>query len=481
MIAESTTSAERPTLLGIDFIPFTTDATRLFDLMVVAVAGYLAYVLYPMSFAPDFWAEYGRAVVIGTLLTPLLFERFGEYRSATVMSADQAVRTTALCTMMLAGSLLVVGFATKSLDAVSRIWGALWFALTLGLLLAGRLALVHHVRRLSASGALTESIAIVGAGKLADRLAVFLQASDDVTVEVIGVFDDRLTRLDPGATMPMGTIADLVELGKTRRIDRVIVTLPWSAERRLIEVFRVLKALAVDITLCPDLIGFHLLRRPLGYIGALPLMRVADRPLGQWRRVIKTVEDKVIGSILLLALLPVMAAVAAAVALDSPGPVLFRQKRLGFNNTEIDVFKFRTMRFEAGDAGGAVQTRRGDSRITRIGGILRKTSLDELPQLFNVVRGDMSLVGPRPHPVSMRTGNLLGHEIVEDYAHRHRVKPGITGWAQVNGYRGATDTRDKLAKRVEFDLYYIDNWSVLFDMRILLMTVAQVLTMKNAF
>jgi polysaccharide biosynthesis protein PslA len=169
--------------------------------------------------------------------------------------------------------------------------------------------------------------------------------------------------------------------------------------------------------------------------------------------------------------LPLMAAIAIAIRLDSPGPVLFHQRRHGQNNTEFNILKFRTMYWRGSNGNGPLeQTRRVDGRVTRVGHFLRRSSLDELPQLFNVLRGEMSLVGPRPHPVSMRTENRLGSEIIPNYPLRHRVKPGMTGWAQINGYRGATSTAEQIRRRVEYDMFYIENWSVLFDLKILALT-----------
>ncbi|MBI3517663.1 MAG: exopolysaccharide biosynthesis polyprenyl glycosylphosphotransferase, partial [Proteobacteria bacterium] len=210
-------------------------------------------------------------------------------------------------------------------------------------------------------------------------------------------------------------------------------------------------------------------------------MRVVDRPLSHWRYVAKLLEDRILAAIALVLLSPVLAAIALAIRLDSPGPVLFRQKRHGFNNTEFQVYKFRSMKVEQSDALGARQAARNDTRITKLGAFLRKSSLDELPQLFNVLRGDMSIVGPRPHPIGMRTGNRLCEDIVDEYAHRHRVRPGITGWAQVKGFRGATETPTQLQRRVELDLHYIDHWSIVFDLKIILLTAFAVLRRENAF
>jgi exopolysaccharide biosynthesis polyprenyl glycosylphosphotransferase len=213
----------------------------------------------------------------------------------------------------------------------------------------------------------------------------------------------------------------------------------------------------------------------------LALFRVTGRPLPSWRQWAKAAQDKCLAIGFLLALMPLMLVTAVLIKLDSPGPVFFRQRRYGFNGREIEVWKFRTMYADQADESGKQQTHRYDPRVTRLGRLLRKTSIDELPQLFNVLSGDMSIVGPRPHPIGMRTDNRLSKEIVAEYAHRYRVKPGITGWAQVNGYRGATHTADLLQKRVEYDLYYIENWSLMFDLRIILLTGLRVLTMRDAY
>lgn len=221
----------------------------------------------------------------------------------------------------------------------------------------------------------------------------------------------------------------------------------------------------------------------VGYVGDwLPVTLLADRPIQRWGAVVKEVKDLILASIITLLLLPVFAGIVLAIRLDSPGPILFKQRRHGINNREFDIYKFRTMRYAVEDASAALQqTVRGDSRVTRVGRFLRKWSLDELPQIFNVLEGTMSLVGPRPHAVNMRTEDQFGHEITHVYPHRHRVKPGITGWAQINGSRGATDTAEKLRRRIELDLYYVDHWSLPLDLKILILTTREVLRANNAF
>ncbi|MCK7593091.1 exopolysaccharide biosynthesis polyprenyl glycosylphosphotransferase [Pseudomarimonas salicorniae] len=212
------------------------------------------------------------------------------------------------------------------------------------------------------------------------------------------------------------------------------------------------------------------------------VLLLAERPIRRWSAAIKMSSDYVLGALITLLLSPVLLVVAMAIRLESPGPILFKQRRHGYCNSEFDIYKFRSMRVDC-DSGSAPlqQTVRGDLRVTAVGRFIRKWSLDELPQLFNVLRGQMSLVGPRPHAVNMRTAELLGSEIIDSYPHRHRVRPGITGWAQVNGARGATDTTQQLRRRVELDLFYIDHWSLAMDLKVLLRTVSAVLRPTNAF
>jgi exopolysaccharide biosynthesis polyprenyl glycosylphosphotransferase len=240
--------------------------------------------------------------------------------------------------------------------------------------------------------------------------------------------------------------------------------------------------LPVDIRLAAHSDKLRFRPRSYSYIGKIPVLDVADKPITDWDVVIKWLFDRLIGGLLLLAVAPVMLIAAIAVKLDSRGPVLFKQKRYGFNNELIEVYKFRSMHVDQCDATASVLVGKGDPRVTRVGALLRKTSIDELPQLFNVVmKGNLSLVGPRPHAIHAKAENRLYDEAVDGYFARHRVKPGITGWAQVNGWRGETDTHEKIQRRVEFDLEYIENWSVLFDLHILARTPIAVLNTKNVY
>src|SRR5262249_38659316 len=242
-----------------------------------------------------------------------------------------------------------------------------------------------------------------------------------------------------------------------------------------------LRALDVDVSVLSDAIGFTIPQSPVSYPAGIPAFDLMRRPISGWPSVAKRGLDIFLSLLALTFLTPLLAMVAVAIKLESPGSVLFRQKRLGFNGETFHIYKFRSMRSDASDADAQVLVTRGDSRVTRVGKFIRRSSIDELPQLWNVLIGDMSLVGPRPHALKAKAADRLYDEVVAEYAVRHRVKPGITGWAQVRGWRGETDTVEKIRKRVEHDLYYIDNWSLAFDLRILVMTTFCGFFGRNAY
>jgi len=369
---------------------------------------------------------------------------------------------------------------------VSRTWLSSWFWFSLGALTAERLITGAIVWRLARAGRLERRAVVVGGGSpYAADVMRELAYADAAEARIVGVFDDRGDDRAPEmveGVPKLGNVDDLVEFARRARIDLVIFALPISAEARILEMLRKLWVLPVDVRLAANANRLRLRPRSYSYIGRAALLDVFDKPLGDWDLAIKSAFDRCVGALALVALAPVMLAAAIAVKLDSRGPVLFRQMRYGFNNELIAVYKFRTLRQDATDATAEKLVVVNDSRVTRIGHFLRRTSIDELPQLFNVaIRGDLSLVGPRPHAINARAADRLYDEVVENYFARHRVKPGITGWAQINGWRGQTDTSEKLQNRIEHDLYYIENWSMGFDLYILAMTPFALFTGKNAF
>jgi Undecaprenyl-phosphate glucose phosphotransferase len=379
---------------------------------------------------------------------------------------------------------LSIAFFIKFEDTISRSWAAGWYLVGLAALFADRLVLTSLVRRWARGGRLVRRVIIVGGGREGEALVRALAHEADSDLRICGVFDDRVGDRSPPvvAGIPkLGTVDDLVEFTRRTRVDLILVSLPLTAEERVLHMVRKLWVLPVDVRLAAHMSKLRFRPRAYSYIGNVPVLDIFDKPIADWNMVLKSTFDFVAGALILLGLLPVMAVTALAIKLDSPGPVFFRQRRLGFNNEVIEVFKFRSLHHKHADPAASKVVTRNDPRVTRVGRFIRKTSLDELPQLLNVLRGELSLVGPRPHAVEANTSNKLWEEVVDGYFARHRVKPGITGWAQVNGWRGEVNTPEKLQNRVEHDLYYIENWSLLFDLYILLRTPFALLRTENAY
>ena len=275
-----------------------------------------------------------------------------------------------------------------------------------------------------------------------------------------------------------GTVNDVLEFCRSNQVDDIVITLPWSANKRLKGILDKLMELPINIRLGSNLANFFYVHTSNSVIGSIDMLDIVFKPLTGWKYALKTLEDKVLATILVVLLSPLMLIVATMIGLDSKGPVIFRQPHHGFNNREFFVYKFRTMTGGSRLVSGEMQTLKDDPRYKRIGKFLRSTSIDELPQLFNVLEGSMSLVGPRPHPVP------LGEEyapVVDGYSARHRVKPDITGWAQVNGLRGAVWKKEDMQERVEHDIFYIEKWSLGFDLKILIMTIFRGIVGEKAY
>lgn len=328
-----------------------------------------------------------------------------------------------------------------------------------------------NVKRLRANGRLTPNLVIVGATGAAERLIEAILETREA--HVLGVFDDRAERSPAGLRrVPLlGGTDELLAHRIMPFVDRIVITVPSGARDRIHALLERLKVLPNEITLLLDREGEAEEAEAIDRIANIPLTRVSGAEVNQGKALAKRAQDMIIGSIALFMATPIMLLVALAIRLDSPGPVFFRQRRHGFNNEEIVVWKFRSMRTEAADAKAARQVSVDDDRVTRVGKFIRKTSLDELPQLLNVLTGEMSLVGPRPHAIGMKTGEIESSRLVAEYAHRHRMKPGMTGWAAIHGSRGAIDTPEKVRQRVALDVEYIERQSFWLDLYIMFMTV----------
>lgn len=318
-------------------------------------------------------------------------------------------------------------------------------------------------------GRLAPNLVIVGATPAAERLIATALSNHEVNV--LGVFDDRLGRA-PGSLRGVPILGDTQALLDHRimpYVDRIVISVPPSAGPRIAQLIERLRVLPNEICLLMD--GAENEGGTFARLADVPLAHISGPPGDAAKALVKRMQDLVVGSLALVAALPVMALVALAVRLDSPGSILFRQRRHGFNNEEIVVWKFRSMRVEASDAKAARQVSAEDDRVTRVGRFIRKTSLDELPQLLNVLKGEMSLVGPRPHAIGMMTDGVESARLVAEYAHRHRMKPGMTGWAAIRGSRGPVATPESVRQRVALDVEYIERQSFWFDLYIIAMTI----------
>jgi Undecaprenyl-phosphate glucose phosphotransferase len=453
--------------LGIDDQYALTRLLRIADIAIVVITGAGAYwARHGIWAIPD---EYIVAIAIGALLTAnyIHLARLYEFSELERFALKFGVVTASWLAVIV--TMLLIAYFSKLTGSYSRVWGATWFVTAYILLVVARGAFLVMLDKWQKNGDLSYNIVVVGAGEFGEALLQHLGRQRNGPARVIGLFDDRETRIPDKVAghSVKGTIDDLLLFVRSNRIDQIVIALPWSAHERLGVILQKLATVAIDVKLCPSEAAFKIPNMGFESVAGIPMLTILKPPLTGWSRILKAVEDHVLGAIILLIIGPLMLFIALGIMLTSGGPVLFRQQRYGFNNNEFTVFKFRSM-ISAPQSGHLVQARRDDPRVTSFGRFLRRTSLDELPQLFNVMRGEMALVGPRPHAVEH---NEEYAEIIDRYLVRHKVKPGITGWAQVNGFRGETSTPSLMHQRVQHDLQYIENWSFLFDLKILALTL----------
>lgn len=457
----------------------------LIDLLTAVAASLLAAII-TSAVRPEIiiWPmpeHYLAPTLIGAVLLPGTLNWFGVYRSWRGASLDAELRPVVLATLFAFALLAIIALATKTTTYFSRTWMASWAVLCVSGICVSRILIRGLLATLHARGFDTATVALIGDGVLAERVARHLQANPEVGLKTVGYFS---VDNPAGSQMPLprlGTIDTLRETLEQRGsgIDQLWITLPLAAEEPIRRILHDLRHSTVDIRMIPDMFSYHLLNYSSENVVGLPVLNLSYSPLSGANRYSKELLDRMLALLILLGISPLLLLIAAAIKISSPGPVIFRQTRHGGDGKPFTVFKFRTMhdRRDA-DRDATEQARRNDPRVTALGQFLRRTSLDELPQFFNVLQGTMSIVGPRPHPVEL---NDLFCDQVERYMWRHKVKPGITGWAQVNGLRGETDTIDKMRKRVEYDLYYIDHWSLWFDIKIIAITVLRGFTDRNAY
>lgn len=383
---------------------------------------------------------------------------------------------------------LLTGFVILQFGRAADFSGGfalLFLAISLGLLIVSRLAFRRIIWMLMTRGLVGQRVAIYGADRtVTTRVLELLEIERLPHIRIIGFADDRRTRVETGSIngVPfLGGFEDLLALAQAGMLDQLIVALPLVQQDRLNMIVEQISAGAIDVCILPREFLVLRDRYRVNYLGSLPVLNVWQQPVRDFDGILKEIQDRLLALVGLIVLSPLLLLTVIAIKLESKGPVLFRQRRVGFNNLEIDVLKFRSMYVDRQDLSGAQRTTKNDPRVTRVGRIIRRTSIDELPQLWNVLRGEMSIVGPRPHATEMRVGDAYYHEAVRGYPARHRVKPGITGLAQVRGLRGEIDTIERARKRVEYDMYYIENWSPLFDLRIIAETVIKLIWDRHAY
>jgi putative colanic acid biosynthesis UDP-glucose lipid carrier transferase len=458
------------------------DIVGFLDVLAVLCGGLLPAAIFAMIGELQLdWVRSLQGCLIAAFIAYLCLRHFGTYNPNEVHHFPVQPGYVALSLLIATACALGLALPTGFVGQLSAIWHVAWLTASACLVLANHVVARSILARLTAAGRFEQRIAIYGSGNIAQRLSGFL-ADPRLGIRLVGVYDDRVGergKAETAGPAPEGSLIDLVALGRAGQIDRIIIAMPVAADRRTADIARQLEQLPVSLHICThiesDLVDEHA-AQAVSRLGPIGLLDVKSKPLSDWAPLVKSAEDLIVGTLALIVFAPVMALVALAVKIDDGGPILFRQRRHGLNKRVIHVLKFRTMRVME-DGAAVTQAISGDPRITRIGRFLRMTSLDELPQLFNVIRGEMSLVGPRPH--ALVHDDHFG-EMLERYANRHQVKPGMTGWAQVCGLRGPTETPDKMRARVEHDLVYIQQWSLWFDLKILAMTVVLGFTNRNA-
>jgi putative colanic acid biosynthesis UDP-glucose lipid carrier transferase len=446
---------------------------RIADPLLVVIVGWAAHWIYLGSpvVPPAYWA----AILAVALCSLLVFPATGLYRPQRGASPVEDLRALVYGWLALLAIGVMVAFVTKTSDTFSRAWVALWIVGGFLLQITVRLGLRLTLRGLRRRGYNLRHICIVGAGDLGREVVARLRRAPWTGLHLRGFYDDtpELTGGEVDGVPVLGTIDQLTRDLELGDLDQVWIALPLRAEERIRQLVTELRGFSVQVRYVPDIFGFQLLRHSFSEVAGMPVIGLTDTPMEGVQRVFKAIEDYTLGGIALLLLAPLLLVLTVGVKLSSPGPVLYRQQRVTWNGRHFTMLKFRSMQVGAEHASGPVWAQQGDARTTGFGAWLRRYSLDELPQLFNVMLGDMSLVGPRPERPEFVA---RFRQEIPGYMQKHMVKAGITGWAQVNDLRGSSD----LSKRIQYDLYYIDKWSLWFDLRILALTVWHVLKSRNA-
>lgn len=445
---------------------------RFIDILVIWAGCFIAHQIVGMD-----WTFKSSVLFMVAMFSSQFFgEVFGLYLPLRNRSVGVSVWRIALVMALTFLMLIAAAWISREPHYVSRRMLYAWWMLFSGVSLIGiRVFVRFALFYLRNKGYNIKRAAIVGDGDLALSLSRKFQENLWMGILLHGFYAEK-NHVFPSA-LYQGGFEEVINAAKNSEIDQVYIALPMSEEEKIKSLIDELMDTTVSIILIPDMFAFNLMNARQDNIGGLPAISLVDSPLSAAGNIAKRVLDLLASIFILFLIAAPMLVIAIAIKLTSSGPVIFRQGRYGIDGKPIVVWKFRTMNVLENDD-VVVQAKRYDNRLTPIGGFLRRTSLDELPQFINVLQGSMSVVGPRPHAIAH---NELYRKQIKGYMQRHKVKPGITGWAQVNGFRGETDTLEKMEKRIDFDLYYICHWSVFFDIKIIFMTVFSGFTGKNAF
>jgi putative colanic acid biosynthesis UDP-glucose lipid carrier transferase len=452
-------------------------ATRVLDVLLIAAAGVLAFWWRFDGDVLSIPLPYSVLILITSLSSAIFFPVLGVYHSWRARSlVAPVVRVLGGWSLVFSGVLIGLVLFKES-ETFSRLWMAQWWLLGgFGLALL-RLAVYGLLRTVRARGMNRHQVVVVGDGALASQLIQRTESERWAGFDVVRVFGQHAERsvVSGHEIQPLNELFDYVS---THQIDEVWIAVPFDQSIQLKEVLEDLRFSTANVRFVPDLFGLFLINHGVSEIMDVPMIDLSASPMTGANRLVKGIEDRGLALLILLVISPLLLGIALGVKLSSKGPVLYKQKRHGWDGQPFTIYKFRSMKDGVDEEGEVPQAVKGDSRVTRFGAFLRRTSLDELPQFINVLQGRMSIVGPRPHAVEH---NELYKSQIDGYMLRHKVKPGITGWAQINGWRGETDTLDKMQKRIEYDLYYIEHWSLAFDLKIIFLTVFRGFVHKNAY
>lgn len=468
-------------------IRFTSNVLRSLgivnDIACFLCAYVLAMIAYDLTIGYYYDARLHRTGAIILCINYFLI-RVSRDGYAVIKGQGEDVGGSSLADFLLASGLTtLVILQLEMMREFSRGFALYFIGFSMIALFLSRILFRKLISKLMDRGVVGQRVAIYAdSAKGAEKVAKLLELERLPHLRIIGYADDRRqVTPDERELAYLGGFDALLQMAREGQLDQVILALPQIRQDRLEYIADTLSAASIDLCVLPR----ETLELKTGYrvnfLGSLPVFAIWQQPIRDVDGIVKEVLDRGLAVIALVLLSPILLLTCLAIRLESNGPILFRQKRFGFNNNEISVLKFRSMYIDRQDTSGAERTQKNDPRVTRVGRFIRRTSIDELPQLFNVLKGDMSLVGPRPHATMMRVGDKYYFDAVKGYTARHRVKPGITGLAQVRGLRGEIATTERARKRVEYDVYYIENWSPLLDIRIMIETVLKLIWDKNAY